>query len=96
MDIMAINGAKVITFALRGVYFASFEAFAGATPGKRLMGCRVVSLSGGRASALQAVLRNFGSLVNWLTLGLGFAAIVLRKDRRGLHDILAGTRVVMR
>lgn len=96
MDIAAVNGAKVVVFALRGAYFFVFEALSGATLGKRLLGCRVVSLSGGRASAWQALFRNVGSLVNWLTLGLGFVSIVLRKDRRGLHDILAGTRVVMR
>jgi uncharacterized RDD family membrane protein YckC len=32
--------------------------------------------------------------LSFLLLGLGFLGILLRRDRRALHDVIAGTTVV--
>ncbi|MFH1177377.1 MAG: FHA domain-containing protein [Acidobacteriota bacterium] len=44
----------------------------------------------------RAMLRVLALLVTFLTLGLGFLIVPLRRDRRALHDLLAGTLVVRR
>ncbi|MFC5908069.1 RDD family protein [Streptacidiphilus monticola] len=54
-------------------------ATAGSTPGKRLVGLRVVRLDGGRASIVQVALRTF-------LLCLAVPALIWDRDTRGLHD----------
>ena len=56
----------------------------GSTPGKRLLGLRVVRLDGGRASLPQAALRSF-------LLLLAIPALVWDRDGRGLHDKAVAT-----
>nr|WP_155073241.1 RDD family protein [Streptomyces taklimakanensis] len=55
----------------------------GSTPGKRLMGLRVVSVGGGRLSLPRTVLRT-------VLLVLAVPALVWDRDTRGLHDRLSG------
>jgi uncharacterized RDD family membrane protein YckC len=57
---------------------------AGATPGKKLLGLRVVSLNGGRASLGQVALRSF-------LLVLVVPALIWDRDSRGMHDKAVGT-----
>jgi uncharacterized RDD family membrane protein YckC len=68
-----------------------------ATPGKRLLGVRIVdSASGGRASVVQLLTRYLSYLISALPLGLGFLWIAIDPQRRAWHDKLAGTSVVYR
>ncbi len=55
----------------------------GMTPGKRLLGLRVIALNGGRLPFARAVLRT-------LLLGLLIPALVWDRDTRGLHDRFSG------
>jgi uncharacterized RDD family membrane protein YckC len=67
----------------------------GATPGKCLLELRVVDArTGGRPGYMRAFIRYVGYFVSFLTLGLGFVWIVFDRRRQGLHDKLAGTRVI--
>lgn len=67
----------------------------GATPGKRLMGLRIVrSTDLGKISGWRAAGRYFAYLLATLPLGLGLLWVVFNKERRGWHDMLAGTRVL--
>ncbi|MFX4294076.1 RDD family protein [Streptomyces bohaiensis] len=54
----------------------------GSTPGKRLLGLRVLSVHGGRLSFPRAALRT-------LLLVLAVPALIWDRDQRGLHDRLA-------
>lgn len=69
----------------------------GGTPGLRLCGLRLIDwqqrIPIGYA---RAWLRLGASLVTVMTLGLGFLLPVFRRDRKTLHDLLAGTLVVHR
>jgi uncharacterized RDD family membrane protein YckC len=56
----------------------------GFTPGKRLLGLRVVTLATGTVSPARAALRS-------LLLCLAVPALIWDRDGRGLHDRLAGT-----
>lgn len=65
----------------------------GQTVGKKAMKIRVVMDDGSNLTLQQAVIRCVGYLATGLTLGLG-CLLALRPDRKALHDIIAGTKVV--
>jgi uncharacterized RDD family membrane protein YckC len=78
---------------LNAGYFAAFTA-GGQTLGKMATGIRVVGIeSFGTLDAGQAVMRTVVWMLLAVPAGLGFLTL-FNRDRRGLHDRLAGTRVV--
>jgi uncharacterized RDD family membrane protein YckC len=69
----------------------------GATPGKALLGLSVRPAEGGeRIELTRAALRWVGYLASFALVGAGFLMIAFTPERRGLHDLLAGTVVVRR
>jgi uncharacterized RDD family membrane protein YckC len=83
--------ATVIGFG----YFAWFWGVKGATPGKRLLELAVEGEDGKFPIGLsRGVARTFGYLLSVLSLGIGFLMIL--GNGQGLHDKIAGTRVVVR
>jgi uncharacterized RDD family membrane protein YckC len=75
-SLIAISIALFIGFLIRNLYFVYFElAWRGATPGKRLVGLRVVDRAGGPLLASAVIARNltrevemfipFGVLLTW-------------------------------
>jgi uncharacterized RDD family membrane protein YckC len=74
-------------------YHVGFWRASGQTPGKWMMGIRVVPIAGGRMGIFRCLLRLFGYLLSTLPLYLGFAWI-LGPQRRGWHDQLAATEVI--
>jgi uncharacterized RDD family membrane protein YckC len=95
-DIGVLPKAPLAFFLLiqNAAYLVAFTA-GGQTLGKMALGIKVVA-----ADDLQPpdVARALRRSVWWLLLavpaGLGFVSALLTPDRRGLHDRLAGTRVV--
>jgi uncharacterized RDD family membrane protein YckC len=75
-------------------YFVLGHGTAGQTVGKRLLGIRVVDRDGRPIGYYRALGRLLATVAAALPLALGLALAGLRADRRGLHDLLAGTRVV--
>ena len=75
------------------VYVVLFHWLWGQTMGKMVVGARAVSVDGGPLSLRRAVGRARAWLLAVLPLGAGLLVAGLRRDRRGLHDLLAGTRV---
>jgi uncharacterized RDD family membrane protein YckC len=65
-----------------------------ASPGKHWLGLRVEALDGRVPTPRQAMLREAGSALSWITLNLGHAMALLPPRRQSLHDRIAGTRVV--
>lgn len=78
-----------------GVYFTIFLAWwNGQTPGKWLLGLRVVRLDGKRLTLWPAFER-FGGYAAGLATGLlGFAQIYWDPNRQGIHDRIAHTVVI--
>ena len=66
----------------------------GKTVGKRLLGARVVDQGGAPIGYLHALGRLIATVVAALPLGIGLAVEGLRRDRRWVHDLLAGRWVV--
>lgn len=65
------------------------------TPGKLLMGCRIVDAGTLRPiTPRQALIRLLGYIVSALPLYLGFVWAAKDKRKQALHDKLAGTLVI--
>jgi len=75
-------------------YFVFFWFTVGQTPGKALVGIRIVTIEGNRLPFWKAVLRYFGYIISGLFLGLGFFWILVDDKRMGWHDKIANTFVV--
>ena len=69
-------------------------AVAGHTFGMAVLGIRAVRTDGGELDARHTVLRVLAFPLSFLLLGFGFLLILLRRDRRALHDLIARTSVV--
>jgi uncharacterized RDD family membrane protein YckC len=75
-------------------YYLFFWTMIGQTPGKYIMGVRVVTVDGGRLRISRSALRYLGYYLSGLCLGMGFIWILFDDERRGWHDRLAGTCVI--
>ena len=88
--------AAAVLFALSALWFVGFEASRWqATPGKRLAGLRVTDVAGHRPAPWRVALRFVAGVPSWLMLHLGHAMAGWTKERRALHDLVAGTRVLL-
>jgi uncharacterized RDD family membrane protein YckC len=74
-------------------YDIGFWILAGQTPGKRVMGLRIVRSDGDRLRAGNAIRRQVGYVISGI-LFLGYLWILVDNRRQGFHDKLAGTIVV--
>lgn len=78
-----------------GLYFTAFLAlWNGRTPGKRLLGIRVVRLNGEPLGWWDSFSRFGGYAASVLTGLLGFAQLLWHPNRQALHDRIAGTVVI--
>jgi uncharacterized RDD family membrane protein YckC len=75
-------------------YNVFFWVLAGQTPGKALLGLRVVPLIGGKMSWGRAILRFLGYVPSALLIWLGFLWVIVDDRRQAWHDKLAGTCVI--
>jgi len=85
---------SVVSVAFIIAYYLFFWTVAGRTPGKYLMGLRVLLRSGKKLKLRHAVFRYAGYYLSGLAFGLGFFWILVDDERRGWHDRLAGTLVI--
>ena len=87
-----IEGIAAFLFA--AAYFVAFWTGFGRTPGKAIMGVKVVTSSGGRVGFWRSLGRFGGYLISALPFYAGFAWIIVDDHRSAWHDHLAGTRVI--
>lgn len=83
-------GFALAWFVYQLVFLKRLEA----TPGKRLFKLKVVSLDGGPLEKKQRTMRAAVSLLSAYAGGLGYLWALFEPQRRGWHDLMAGTRVV--
>lgn len=77
------------------LYSAFFSSGGRKTLGKFLLGIRVVRADGGNLSFGRALWRSFGYYIDmFATVFIGFAIALFTKNKRALHDFLAGSMVV--
>jgi len=90
-----LGGVIGIVFAISSiVYFPGFWVWQGATPGKMMMGVKIVKTDGSPIGIGRAILRYVGYIVSAIIIFIGFFMIAWDSKKQGLHDKIAGTCVV--
>ena len=84
----------VANVIVQAFYFIYFHAVTGQTVGKLALGLKVVTRDGNTIGFARATVRYFGSFINLLCAGLGFAWIAFDRRKQGWHDKMAGSFVV--
>ena len=75
-------------------YFTYFHGTTGQTPGKRLLGLRVVQETGEPIGLGTAFLRWVGYIVSGIPMLMGFLWAGADRRKQGWHDKIAGTVVI--
>ncbi len=82
-------------FSVLVVTVVFWEKWGGTTPGKRLVGIKIVDAETFKdITNKQAITRSLGYIVSTLPFGIGFLMVLFRKDKRALHDLIANTVVI--
>lgn len=85
-------GQQIIYFILIIMFWVNWD---GQTPGKKLLGLKLVQSDGSSPiSYSQAILRYVGYIISAAIICLGFIMVGFTRQKKSLHDILAGTLVV--
>ncbi|HXR06745.1 MAG TPA: RDD family protein [Candidatus Acidoferrum sp.] len=81
--------------ALFVLYDVLLNGTFGATLGKMAVGAKITCVDGSPLSYGRALLRSLAARFTEMTFCVGYLPVLVRPDKRGLHDLLAGTRVVL-
>ncbi|MFO7760068.1 MAG: RDD family protein [Thermodesulfobacteriota bacterium] len=82
------------TFVIIPAYFFVFHALDGVTPGKLIMGIRVVNLENKTIKLGVSFLRVIGYILSGFPMAAGFLWILMDQNKKAWHDKLAGTKVI--
>jgi uncharacterized RDD family membrane protein YckC len=89
------NIVVAILFAVwEFVYFGYSWAVSGRTFGMAVLGIRVVDADGSVIEPRRGVIRALVFPLSFLLFGLGFLGILVQREHRALHDLIAGTAVI--
>ena len=82
-------------FSVLIVTILFWDKWQGATPGKKFVHVKIVDAKTFKdITNKQAITRSLAYIPSILSFGIGFLMIAFRKDKRGLHDLIAGTAVI--
>jgi uncharacterized RDD family membrane protein YckC len=82
-----------VVFAL--AYYIGFEAITAATPGKMMMGLRVIKVNGEACGLREVLIRNLLRIVDgFFFYVVAVVAIAITQKRQRIGDLAAGTLVV--
>jgi uncharacterized RDD family membrane protein YckC len=84
----------IIFVAWQFFYFGYSWAASGRTFGMSVLGVRVVRADGAILDPWRGVVRALAFPLSFLLFGLGFLGILVQREHRALHDLIAGTAVV--
>ncbi len=86
---------QVSGIVLTLVYTVYFVRKDDATPGKKIMGLRLLRSDGSKLTTGRIIGRYFAEWVSSITLGIGYLMAAFDKEqRRALHDRMCDTRVI--
>ena len=91
---LVVASYAVAMFVTDMIYFIWFHGSVGQTPGKMILGLRVIQASGHDMTFGAAFLRWVGTLVSGLFLSLGYLWIAFDGRKQGWHDKIAATLVI--
>lgn len=84
-----------LTIIILWLYEFLFVALRGSTPGLQLVKGRIIDSSGAAPHWTRAALRALAWLLSMFLLFLGVLWTAFDREKRGLHDRLAGTYVIL-
>jgi uncharacterized RDD family membrane protein YckC len=84
----------VILAAWEFFYFGYSWAVSGRTFGMAVLGVRVVRADGMTLDPWRGAVRALVFPLSFLFFGLGFLGILVQREHRALHDLIAGTAVI--
>jgi len=94
----ALSMTTIAVYALLGligvVYYLGFWTWRGQTPGKMVLGMKIVKTDGTPLTFGRALVRYIGYLTSGIVLCLGYLWVGLDSRKQGWHDKIAGTYVV--
>ena len=90
---------QIVLILIRGILSLAYYPYAtfhyGTTMGKKYFRIYVESVTG-KLTMQQSIIRCVAYMASYLPLGAGFLMIVFHPEKRGLHDLIAGTVSVIR
>lgn len=84
-----------VCFFLSFIYEVLFTSFRGGTIGKRMMKLKVTTISSQNIGIFRSLLRSVTKLIGSFIFLIGFLIIELNQQKKGLHDMLSGTFVII-
>ena len=83
-----------ISYLIRMIYEVFMNGRFGATVGKMIIGAKIVRSDGSPLGYKFAFFRFLARLINEFACYLTYLMVAFREDKRGLHDLIVGTRVI--
>jgi uncharacterized RDD family membrane protein YckC len=87
-------GAAGLFVGIGALYHIYFGGISGQTLGKRMMRLRLIGIHGTAPGPLVGILRFVALMLSVAPAGLGWLWCLFDRERRALHDHLAGTYVI--
>jgi uncharacterized RDD family membrane protein YckC len=88
-------GAAGLFLGIGALYHIYLGGITGQTVGKRLMRLRVIGSRGTPPGAIGGIIRFLSLILSVVPAGLGWLWCLFDRERRALHDHLAGTYVIL-
>ncbi|HEY3854528.1 MAG TPA: RDD family protein [Verrucomicrobiae bacterium] len=89
-----MDHALPILYPILLLYEVLLNGRFGATVGKMIIGAKITKADGSRLTYPRAFLRWFAERISEFCFFVGYFMVLTNSDKRGLHDWLAGTKVV--
>lgn len=90
-ELIAVNR---LMFLVNLLYTCVFLAWKEATPGKMILGLKVVRGDGSRIGILRIVARFFAEALNQTLFCIGYLTVLFDEQKRTMHDFICDTRVI--
>ena len=91
---ISIHTIVFISWFIELAYFTGFWIWRGQTPGKMVLGIKVIRTDSSDITFAYALLRYLGYIISTMTIFIGFIWIAFDSHKQGLHDKIADTYVV--
>lgn len=86
----------LVSYVLPAIGIVTLWVCRQSTPGKMLLSAKIVDAKTlGKLTVSQSIIRYFGYFVSTFPLGLGLIWVAFDEKKRGWHDMIAGTLVII-
>ena len=95
--LMLLTGSLMLSYLPSLIVLALtiyLDGVVGGTPGKLILGLRIVNEQGASIGIPRAILRYLAKIVSGVILFIGYIMIGFTQKKQGLHDMIASTYVV--